>query len=431
MATAWRGQSETVGVLLLTGVFVILAALIGMFVLSSMTSDAQDDGPLVDVEANATADYVSVSHAGGDSIRATDVSVVVRGTNTREYDLETFDQRVGTDPSRFAPGDSWRGPNEVGGDSLEILVVAEAANIVVGRESVAVAIDVIASFSTQPGTPAPGQTVTFDATASEAEGTNIDTYEWDFDDDGATDATGAVVQHSFATAGTYPVSLRVTTTAGDAAGTSTFVRVQSSDPTASFTYSPADPTTQDGVVFDGTNSDGGGQSIASYQWDFGDGATATGAQPTHSFDGDGSYDVTLTITNDAGATDATTQTVQVSNVAPTAEFETYLQDVRGGPDDEIVYDASNSVDPDGSIDRYQWDIDEDGAPEIDTDEPVVSRGSWFDPRTGEVTLTITDDDGATTTVTQDDEYLPTPGFEVFGVILAVLLGAGLRRRGYL
>jgi len=89
------------------------------------------------------------------------------------------------------------------------------------------------------------------------------------------------------------------------------------------------------------------------------------------------------------------------------------------------------VDPDGSIDRYQWDIDEDGAPEIDTDEPVVSRGSWFDPRTGEVTLTITDDDGATTTVTQDDEYLPTPGFEVFGVILAVLLGAGLRRRGYL
>ncbi|WP_345219146.1 PKD domain-containing protein, partial [Georgenia halophila] len=53
-------------------------------------------------------------------------------------------------------------------------------------------------------------------------------------------------------------------------------------------------------------------TIASYEWDFGDDETATGAQASHTYDEAGTYDVTLTVTDDDGATNTTTKQVTVS-----------------------------------------------------------------------------------------------------------------------
>jgi PKD repeat protein len=59
-------------------------------------------------------------------------------------------------------------------------------------------------------------------------------------------------------------------------------------------------------------------SITAWQWQFGDGGTATDRNPTHGYAAAGSYSAMLTVTDSAGATDSIAKTVQVT--APTAEL---------------------------------------------------------------------------------------------------------------
>jgi PKD repeat protein len=87
------------------------------------------------------------------------------------------------------------------------------------------------------------------------------------------------------------------------------------------------------VQFDGSASrDPGGYTPLAYAWDFGDGATGTGATPTHTYAAEGTYTVTLVVTNTLGessAPAATTATV----TAPGADTP---PEVEAGPDRQAV-----------------------------------------------------------------------------------------------
>lgn len=74
-----RAQSETVGVILLTGAVVVAVGVAGALFLSQTGADAADDGPLVDANVSVTAAEVVVTHAGGDAVAVADLAVVVRG----------------------------------------------------------------------------------------------------------------------------------------------------------------------------------------------------------------------------------------------------------------------------------------------------------------------------------------------------------------
>jgi Zn-dependent metalloprotease len=76
-------------------------------------------------------------------------------------------------------------------------------------------------------------------------------------------------------------------------------------PTAGFSYSASRLT----VSFTDTSTDGDG-TIASRLWNFGDGSTSTAANPVHTYAAQGSYTVTLTVTDDDGASDSVTRTVR-------------------------------------------------------------------------------------------------------------------------
>lgn len=81
------------------------------------------------------------------------------------------------------------------------------------------------------------------------------------------------------------------------------------NPTANFVYSL---NSGGRVSFNASNSSDVDGSIVSYSWVFGDGSTGTGISPTHKYsDKNGNYQVTLTVTDNTGATATYTQTVSL------------------------------------------------------------------------------------------------------------------------
>ena len=89
--------------------------------------------------------------------------------------------------------------------------------------------------------------------------------------------------------------------------------VENQPPTASFTYSPENPVVNETITFNASSSYDPDGNITSYEWDFGDGniTKTTEEKINHSYSEAGSYEVTLTVKDDEGATNSTTKIITV------------------------------------------------------------------------------------------------------------------------
>jgi PKD repeat protein len=132
------------------------------------------------------------------------------------------------------------------------------------------------------------------------------------------------------------------------------------EPTATFSASPSVPEVGETVTFDAAASTDADGSVASYEWDFGDGETATGVAPTHTFGAAGDYDVTLTVTDDDGATDTATQTVSVTE--PSDPGTAPATDVSLSPSEDLVAVNGSTTfdvvveDADGGVGAYSLSV---------------------------------------------------------------------------
>ena len=166
-------------------------------------------------------------------------------------------------------------------------------------------------------------------------------------------------------------------------------------PTASFVSSVDDLAMQ---VDAAASADADGQ-IASYAWTFGDGATGTAVQASHTYADSGIYEVTLTVTDDAGATSVVTESVTVTaapppaeeNAPPVAAFTATASDLA------VAVDGVGSSDADGTIVGYAWAWG-DGA----TESAAVATAThgYAAAGTYEIVLTVTDDAGARASATR-------------------------------
>ncbi len=163
-------------------------------------------------------------------------------------------------------------------------------------------------------------------------------------------------------------------------------------PTADFTVSAQSGIAPVEITFVSTSSDSDG-TIVGTQWAFGDGTTGAGPAIGHTFTAPGTYTVTMTVTDDAGAeTQASTEIVVEENRLPSASID--MDTSSGFAPVEISVSAENSSDPDGSITQYTWEFgDGTTAQGMSTTHTYTSPGSYT------VVLTVTDDKGGTDTET--------------------------------
>ncbi len=218
----------------------------------------------------------------------------------------------------------------------------------------------IPDFTATPGTgPAPLD-VSFDASASHDTDGTLTGYQWDFGDGSVTGA-GVTIDHTFADAGTYPVTLTVTDDGGDSEVARQNIVVTSAGnhpPTAAFTATPATGTAPLSVDFDGTGSSDTDGALASYAWDFGDGTTDTGPTPSHTFTAAGTYTVLLTVTDDDDATDTAQAQITAQSGASdtTAPTVTLTAPVTGATLSATVSLTATAADDTG-VDRVEFSVD--------------------------------------------------------------------------
>ncbi len=182
-----------------------------------------------------------------------------------------------------------------------------------------------------------GIPVAFDGTGSTDDGTIV-SYTWDFGD-GSTD-TGPTPTHTYTQAGKFPITLTVVDDENldsTCKGTATITDVKGQPPVCD-ANGPYDGLVNESIQFDGTGSTDDG-TIVSYAWDFGDGSSDTGPNPTHTYTQEGKFPVSLTVTDDTNLSSTCNATATI-----TAEGGAPICDANG-PYDGVVNESIRSTGP--------------------------------------------------------------------------------------
>jgi gliding motility-associated-like protein len=158
--------------------------------------------------------------------------------------------------------------------------------------------------------------VTF-ADSSASDGLHpIQQWVWNYGDGNTATLTAPPFQHTYATAGVYTVSLLVVDSKGCRDSITQNSSLVISRPQANFD-SPDTLSCPNRPINFVSQSTGPGLT---YQWNFGDGNTATGPNPVHNYVADGTYTVKLVITDQYGCVDSISKPAYVTIITPIANF---------------------------------------------------------------------------------------------------------------
>lgn len=214
---------------------------------------------------------------------------------------------------------------------------------------------------------------------------NFMAYLWDFGDGTSSSLQNPV--HSYNSGGTYQVKLKYT----EANGCIHYVALQNSvkikNPVANFNFSFANGCNSQTLNF--TNLSTGATSPLSLhsKWNFGDGSAEEWTEsPTHTYSTNGTYQVTLTIDHDNNCFNSIVKTVYI--YPATADFS-FTQNTTCFPITATFHDSSSIAT------SWLWDFG-DGATSTSQNPVHIYT---VEP-TAEISLTITDANGCTATITK-------------------------------
>jgi len=252
----------------------------------------------------------------------------------------------------------------------------------------------ISLFSWVPNPGIVNETISFIGNCNDIDG-DIITWFWDFGDNSNSTQQNST-QHMYTQSGQYPVLLNITDNDGNTSTYSHMIDV-TYRPTANFSINTSNPTTSDTVNLTDSSIDLDG-SIASWSWDFDDNngiqEDSTEQNPHYSYTDNGTYTITLNITDNTGATNQTSQTITVLNTPPTANF-TYTP--HSATDLQTITFNNCSVDTDGYITNCVWTFG-DG---VTNNSMNVTSHQYTDDGIYTVTLNVTDNDGDTDEISRN------------------------------
>ncbi len=152
--------------------------------------------------------------------------------------------------------------------------------------------------------------------SSSADGSPIQSWTWNFGDGVTQTITAPPFKHTYATAGIFSVSLTVVDAKGCSDSLSQLNTLTISKPVADFIS--ADTMSCHAQVISFTNLSVGPN--LTYNWDFGDGTSSTVVNPTHLYTTQGTYTISLAITDQYGCTDKVVKNNYVTLADPKADF---------------------------------------------------------------------------------------------------------------
>jgi PKD repeat protein len=258
------------------------------------------------------------------------------------------------------------------------------------------------SFTVTPASPEVRQLVTFDASATKDEGSaclDACSYSWNMDD--GTTKSGRIVTHSFAAARPYNVTLTVTDAAGMTASVQQRVTVVAVlAPTVTLTVNPDPPLAGQQATFTANATAAAGHSITEYRWDFGDGTTqtTTSRTVTKTYNNQGTYVVSVTVTDDLGQTGAVAKALNITSSAISATIS--FSPTNPVTNQRIHFAALNATAPNGAtITKYEWNFGDSEVAGGGTAEGQTVEHKYTQKGTYVVRLTITASNGLVGVVT--------------------------------
>lgn len=239
-----------------------------------------------------------------------------------------------------------------------------------------------------PSTATIATPVAFSATASDPDGDEV-TFNWEFGD-GET-ATGAAVNHSYSSAGDYSVRLVVRDIYGYGRSTSRTLRVSAAnaDPVIQSATVPTTAEVGQNLAMSVSASDPDGDALT-VTWTLGDGNQRQGTNIQHSYSAEGSFIVTITVSDGRGGEATTVLNVNVSqpdNRQPEISALTVPSSANAG---EAVAFAVTATDPDGDPLTYSWNFGDGSA----TVASASVSHTFADAGDYTVNVTVADDRGA-------------------------------------
>jgi PKD repeat protein len=194
-----------------------------------------------------------------------------------------------------------------------------------------------------------------------------------------------------------PRTVTVTTSNGTATAASALNVTNNHAPVPKINISPNKGAKNTNFIFDASDSTDANipMTVRSYHWDFGDSKSDNGRVVEHKYNEAGTFTVVLTVTDNSGASNEATATLQVENgLAPTARYS--VNPTAGDEGTPFVFNASASSDPDGTIKVYDWNF-EDGTKA----KGQIVTHKFIKSGVFGVTLTVTDNDGLESAIEKD------------------------------
>lgn len=142
--------------------------------------------------------------------------------------------------------------------------------------------------------------------------TDDSTYVWDFGDGTTGENQDSQIEHTYSNNGNYEVTVKAQTADGqESESASISITIENSSPTALATAVPMTGSPPLTVQFNASGSTDSDGQVTIMEWDLGDGVTAFGPSIIHEYIEQGTYDVTLKVTDNDGASSIFSLTVAV------------------------------------------------------------------------------------------------------------------------